>query len=222
MDLLQENNNKKNNKTPAQKVVLALLIISIVLCIIIGIIMVFVSMQGENIPYSILINGENIETTTLQLITNENGQNYISLKSICNELGYNYYNGEFKIAEEDKNKGYIDNGTNIIQFFANSQEIYKTAEDSNTDYEYYNLDNKILKSEDNLYIAMYDLDVALNLILSYSEQNNQTIISSPDHWISEKTKAFNEIGATISNTPENMKALSYGYVVIKKDVKLMT
>lgn len=218
MDLLEEN-KKKNNKTPAQKVVLTLLIISIVLCIVIGIIMAFVSMQGENKPYSILINGKNIETSTLQLTTTENGKNYISLKSICNQLGYNYYNGEFRIAEEDKSKGYIDNGTNIIQFFANSEKIYKTAENSNTDYEFYNLDNKILKSEDNLYIAMYDLDVALNLILSYSEQNNQTIISSPEHWISEKAKAFNEIGVTISNTPENMKALAYGYVVISKDSK---
>lgn len=218
MDLLEEN-RKKNNKTPAQKVVLALLIISIVLCIIIGIIMAFVSMQGENKPYSIVINGKNVETKTLQLIANENGQNYISLKSICNQLGYNYYNGEFKIAEEDKSKGYIDNGTNIVQFFANSQEIYKTAENSNTDYEYYKLENKILTSEDNLYIAMYDLDVALNLILSYSKENNQTTIFSPEQWISEKTKAFNEIGVTISNTPENMKALAYGYVVISKDSK---
>lgn len=219
MDLLNEN-KKKNNKTPAQKVVLALLIISIILCIIIGIIMAFLSMQGENKPYSILINGENVGTNTLQLMAAEKGQNYISLKSICNQLGYNYYNGEFKIAEEDKSKGYIDNGTNIIQFFANSQKIYKTAENSNTDYEYYNLDNKILKSEDNnLYIDIYDLDVALNLILSYSEQNNQTTISSPEHWISEKAKAFNEIGVTISNTPENMKALAYGYVVISNDNK---
>lgn len=213
MDLL-EDNKKKNNKTPAQKVVLALLIFSIVLCIIIGIAMAFLSTQKENKPYSVLMNGETVNT-----ITNESGQYYISLKSICNQLGYNYYNGEFKIAEEDKSKGYIDNGTNIIQFFTNSQKIYKTAEDSNTDYEYYNLDNKILTSGDNLYIAIYDLDVALNLILSYSEKNNQTTILSPETWISQKATSFKENGVTISNTPENMKALAYGYVVVSKDNK---
>ena len=218
MDLLNEN-KKKNNKTPAQKVVLALLIISIVLCIIIGIIMAFLSMQGENKPYSILINGQKVDLNTLQLISNEDGQNYISLKSICTQFGYNYYNGEFRIAEEDKSKGYIDNGTNIIQFFADSQKIYKTAENSNTDYEYYNLDNKILTYGDNLYIGIYDLDIALNLILNYSEQNNQTRISSPDYWISQKSEAFKEIDVSISNTPENIKALSYGYIVISKDGK---
>lgn len=218
MDLL-EDNKKENKKTPAQKVVLALLIISIVLCIIIGTLMVVLSIKGESKPYSISLNGKNIDTSVLQMVTQENGNNYISLKSICNQFGYNYYNGEFKIAEEDKSKGYIDNGTNIVQFFTNSQKIYKTSENSNTDYEYYNLDNEILTYGGNLYIAIYDLDIALNLILSYSEQNNQTTISSPEYWISQKKQALNEIGVTISNTQENMKALAYGYMVISKDGK---
>ena len=60
MDLLQEN-KKKNNKTPAQKIVLTLIIISIVLCIIIGIMMVYLSLKGESKPYSVAINGKNIE-----------------------------------------------------------------------------------------------------------------------------------------------------------------
>lgn len=218
MDLL-ENSKKKNKKTTAQRIVLTLLIISIILCVIVGILMVFLSTQEENKQYSIMINGQKADLNKLQLISNENGENFISLKTICNQFGYNYYNGEFKIAEENKNKGYIDNGSNVIQFFADSQTIYKTAEDSNTDYEYYNLDNKIVTHEDNLYIAIYDLDVALNLILSYSEKNNQTMISTSEYWISQKEGVFKEVGVTISNTPENMKALSYGYVVISKDSK---
>ena len=88
-------------------------------------------------------------------------------------------------------------GINTLDIFNNSNKIYKTSEKSNTDYEYYNLDNKILTYEDNLYIALYDLDVALNLILTYSEQANQTTITSPDYWIEQKTEAFKNVNITI-------------------------
>lgn len=219
MDLLQDNNKKKPTKTPAQKVVLLLLIVSIALCIIIGIIITVLSMKGETKLYSIVINGKNVDLSSLQLISSENGQKYISLKSISNNLGYDYYNGEFKIAGENKTKGYIDNGTNIIQFFIDSQKIYKTMEDSNTDNEYYDLENPILSSEENLYIAVDDLDIALNLILTYSEKDNQTTIETPEYWIAQKTEAFEKNNITISDNPENMKALSYGYIVINRDGK---
>lgn len=218
MDLLQEN-KKKSKKTSAQKVVLSLLIISIVLCIIIGIIMAYLSMQGETKPYSMIINGKSVNLTDLQLTTTEYGQKYISLKSLTNNLGYDYYNGEFKIAGEDKTKGYIDTKTNIIQFFVDSPKIYKTIEKSKTDCEYYNLENSIISLNENLYIAVDDLDVALNLIVNYSEKNNQTIIETPEHWINQRTDALKQDSITISNTPENMKALSYGYAVISKDGK---
>lgn len=70
MDLLQDN-KKKDNKTPSQKVVLSLLIISIVLCIIIVIIMAFLSIKGENKPYSIAINGKSLDLNSIGLITTE-------------------------------------------------------------------------------------------------------------------------------------------------------
>lgn len=218
MDLLQDN-KKKNEKTPAQKVVLSLLIISIISCIIIVIIMAYLSMQGETKPYSMQIDGKKVDLSKLQLITNENGGICISLKSLSNYLEYSYYNGEFKVAEEDKNKGYIDNQTNIIQFFSDKKEIYKTSEKSKTDYEYYKLDNSIIMFEDNLYIDIKDLDIALNLVVSHSNENNQTIIQTPKYWFEQRSKKFSENNITISNTPENVKALSYGYVVISKEGK---
>lgn len=218
MDLLQDN-KKKNEKTPAQKVVLSLLIISIILCIIVVMLMAYLSMKGESKPYSMQINGKNVDLSKLQLITNENGRIYISLKSISNYLEYSYYNGEFKVAEENKNKGYIDNHTNIIQFFSDKKEIYKTSEKSKTDYEYYKLDNIIKMYEDNLYIDILDLDIALNLIVSHSNENHQTTIQTPKYWLEQRSKKFSENNITISNTPENIKALSHGYAIISKDGK---
>lgn len=219
MDLLQDN-KKKNGKTQAQKIILALLIILTIICIIIGIALVYLSTHKDsNKEYSIALNGKIIEEDMISLKIIENGTKYVSLKAISNQFDYLYYNGEFKVAEENKSKGYINNGFNIIQFFADSKEIYKTNEDSITDYEYYKLDNNILSIEENLYIALDDLDVALNLILSYSAKNNQTVILSSDYWITQNKDKLEENDITISDSSENMKALSYGYVVINKDGK---
>lgn len=218
MDLLEEN-KKRNTKTPIQKLVLTLLVASIVLCILIGIIMVYLSTQGEDKPYTISLNGKNIDLNMLKVITTENGQKYISLKELSSNLGYDYYNGEFKMTGEIKTKGYINNKTNIIQFFIDSQKIYKTTENSNTDYEYYNLENPILSSNENLYISLDDLDVAFNLIVSYSEINNRTTIETPEYWIKRISESFKDNNITISDSPENLKSLSYGYVVTSRNGK---
>lgn len=218
MDLLEEN-KKKNNKTPAQKMVLTLLIISIILSIMIGIAMAVMSLYGEKTPYSIKISGKTVDLKKIQLITNNDGKKYISLQALSNELGYKYYNGEFKIPGEGENKGYIDNGKNIIQFFTDSNKIYKTSEKSNKDYEYYTLENTILEYEGNIYISIADLDNALNLIVNYSEQLNQTSIETPENWLIQHQEAFKATDTTISDESENLKAMSYGYVVVYRNNK---
>ena len=220
MDLLQETNKKnKNGKTPAQKIILTLLIISIILCVIVGSAMAYLSIQGKEKPYSISINGENVGLNELQLRNTEDGQMYISLKALSSKLGYKYLNGEFKIPGEGENKGYINNQKNIVQFFADTNDIYKTTESSNSDYEYYVLDNPILEYEGNLYVAIDDLALALNLILDYSETNNQTTIVTPEYWTSQIAEKFKENNIIISETPENLRALSYGYLIISENNK---
>lgn len=218
MDLL-ENNKKKKGKTQAQKIILILLVISIILSIIVGIAIVLVSMKKDDALYTISINNKSFNATDLQLLTLEDNVDYISLKNIANKLGYEYYNGEFKTTEENKNKGYIYNGNNVVQFFADENNIYKSEEQSVTDYEYYVLDNKILLYQNNLYIALDDLDVALNLILKYSSKNKVIQITTPEYWISSNKEILARDEITISDSQNNIKALSYGYVIISKNNK---
>ena len=219
MDLLQDNNNKKKKQSTGQKVVLTLLIISIVLCLIIVLAIAYLSSQGENKAYAISINGKKTAQENLKLFTTENGDKYISLRLLCNELGYNYKNGEFKIPGEDQKQGYIDNEMNIIQFFADSKKIYKTKEDSNTDYEYYDIQKPIIQGDDSLYISLDDLPKAMNLIVSYSQKNNETIIMSGEYLIAQTAENLKTENITISDNVENIKALSYNYRIINKDGK---
>ena len=218
MDLLQEN-KKKNKKTTAQKIVLALLIISIVLSIIIvGIMFVTGNIKPQS-KYTIAINGSVISEETIGLLQLEDGNKYISIRALSNQLGYDYFNGEYNNTEESKDKGYINNGINFIQFFADSNEIYKTTEDSVKDFEHYKLKNKIIKYNEALYINVEDLTVAFNLIESYYEGKNQTVILTPEYWLEINGEKLKELGYTVSELPENIKAISYGFVIAENNEK---
>lgn len=221
MDLLQENNrnNNKKEKTQAQKIILVLLIISIILCVIVGLIMIYVSSQGEVAPYTISINDKTVDLNSLQLRSDEKGNKYVSIKALSLKLGYNYYNGEYNVADEGKNKGHVNNTKNIVQFFADKKEIYKTTENSNTDYEYYTLNNNILEYEGNIYIALEDLPLALNVIVNYNQKNNQTSIETPENWVGKKVEKFKQNNIVISEEPENLRALAYGYLIISVNNK---
>lgn len=218
MDLL-ENGKKKNEKTKAQKIILILLVISIILCFIVGIAIVYLSLQGEKKEYSITLSGKQINLQDLKVTTSNNGTKYISVQALCNQLGYRYYNGEYKIPGEAYNKGYIDTQKNIVQFYTDSSTIFKTTEDSNTDYEYYTLKNVVLEYNGNIYVAIDDLSTALNLIVNYSEADNQTQIETPENWILQRKDKLKESNITVSEEPENLRAMAYGYVIINKDDK---
>lgn len=218
MDLLGEN-KKKNSKTTGQKVVLTLLIVSILLFAIIVITLIALQEQYKTVKYTITLDGNIISETDLGLRQTEDGTVYMSLRLLSNKVGYKYYNGEFKLAGEDKNKGYIDNGMCITQFFANSNEIYKTQENSTKDYEPYKLKNKILDIDNTLYISLDDLGVGLNLVNTYFEEKNQTSIQTVQYFIKQNTEKFKQNGLTISNGIENNRAIAYGYVIIDKEGK---
>lgn len=220
MDLLDENNNKKNKKTTGQKLVLAALIISIILFVGILVVLMTVNKQTTVKKYTVALNGKEFSSENLEVLELENGEKYIALKNIATQLGYRYYNGEFGITGEDKDKGYIDNGNNIIQFFADSTKIYKAEEDADIDYQYYNIKNKIIEQNGNLYVDLNDLQISLNLIVYYSEKANQTLIQTADYWIEQQAEFLKNNSYTVSQEKENLRALAYGYVVVAKDEKI--
>lgn len=220
MDLLNENNNKKNKKTTGQKVVLTALIVSVILFIGILVLLLTLSKQATAIKYTIAINGEKFYVEDLEILSLENGKSYIALRNIANKLNYKYYNGEFGMASEDKSKGYIDNGDYIIQFFANSPKIYKVEEELDIDYQYYNIQNEILEQNGNLYISLEDLQLAFNLIVNYSAELNQTTIQTAENWLAEQSAFFTNNNYTVNEEKENLRALSYGYVIVTKDEKV--
>lgn len=219
MDLLNENSKNKPKKTKGQKIILSLLIISIILCFVIAGILVLLKYKPVKKTYKIELNGKTIENNEIGLLKLEDESKMISIKAICNLLGFDYFNGEHNSTLEEKNKGYVNNGINIIQFYSNSNKIFKTKENEVTDYEYYKLKNKVIFYNDALYINIEDLNVALNLIQYYIEADNKTIISTSEYWIENNKDSLEKLGYTADSNMQNNRALSYGYVIVKANGK---
>lgn len=214
MDLLGQQTQKKQ-KPKGQKIVLMLLIISIALLILI-IATLFLLKTSKSNALSMIVNNENVAIQENMLISDENGNTYISIENIASLVEYQYLRGGYLEYVEDSNKGYIENNeSQIIGFEADSNKIYKTTKDSYTDYEYYTLNNNIIKSNDKLYIALEDLNVGCNLVYSYSEATNQIMINATDDIIEAYEVKIEEEQKEIELSYEtnNKKAILYNMII---------
>lgn len=215
MDLLNQNYNNRPSRSKGSKIVMISLIICILLVIIIVAIMIYLQMTRTP-QMTLEINGSQVTLQQDVIVSDTSGTRYISLKDLSDLLGYKYNNGAYMEYEEDKTKCYIDNNYEIIGFSKDSSLIYKTTESSQLDYEYYKLNKNILEYQEKLYVALEDLNKALNVIYDSSNANNisiqTTTYSSSIH--SEQMKETNYILTSDNN---NLKALAYGMLVVSRD-----
>ncbi len=115
----------------------------------------------------------------------------------------------------------MQNENQVIQFEADSNKIYKTVPDSNLDYEEYELNNKILKINNLLYIALDDVNVGLNVVYGFSQNDNRILLNTVDSLTEGyKTSLSEQTNNTIIEiSPEfnNEKALSYNMLVVSNE-----
>lgn len=212
MDLLG-NEPQKKQKTNGQKIVLMLLITSIVLSIFI-LIMIFALQGNKTKTLGLTIDDKDVQITENMLISDENGVNYISLQQLSTSIGYNYLRGGYGEYAENETKCYLESQSQVIGFEADSNEIYKTTQNSETDYEYYSLNNKIIQSNGILYIALEDLTVGCNVVFTFSNEQYKIVINTPEHLSKGYVTSFTEKGLTIDTDIQNKKAIVYNMVVV--------
>lgn len=222
MTLLDQEVKKEEPK--GKKIVLLLLIVSIILLISIIAIMFVLSSNKEK-PLTLSVNGSNITIENDLLITDENGNNYISLQKISKLIGYDYLTGEYKQYSEDatNSKCYLQNDYQIIQFEADSNKIYKTLQQSDLDYEEYELKNNIIKSNNLLYISLDDVNVGLGVVCTIMQADNTILFNTIDNIVesyktSLPTQTNNEL-VEISDEYNNEKALLYNMLVVSNENK---
>ena len=217
MSLLREDEDevlpKESNKK--KKMVLTLLIISIIL-LVLAIAIVSVLPNKQNNALTLTIDNLNREIAENLLISNEQKVTYISLNKLSSMIGYKYLQGGYLEFTEDLTKCYLENDYQVIGFEANSNKIYKTKQDSNVDYQYYELSNNIVKSGNDLYIALDDLNVGCNVVYNYSQEKNNINIETPKFKAEQKNATFTENSqySNVSEEFDNQKAVSYNMLVV--------
>ena len=132
MDLPQSNKKEKMKMTKGQKKVLTLLIILVVMCIGIVIWLYILQNGDKKYDYNIEINGKGVPLTQLGVLYSEEGKQYVSINKVCEYVKYKFFDGEYNVGSERKDKCYIKNEDQIVQLFANSNSFYKTEENSYT------------------------------------------------------------------------------------------
>lgn len=215
MTLLDQEVKKEEPK--GKKIVLLLLILSIMLLIFAIVAMVALG-GNQTKALTLSVDGTNMTVDNDLLIADENGINYISISKISKSIGYDYLTGEYKQYSEDttNTKCYLQNENQIIQFEADTNKVYKTTPDSDLDYEEYELNNKIIKSNNLLYIALDDVNVGLNITYSYSQNDNKVILNTMENLIEAyKTSLSEEF--TISEEFSNKKAILYDMLVVSNE-----
>lgn len=220
MDLLNENQYKKEQTPKNKKIILILLVLSIVATILITFILLYINKYvktQEKLPKTLKINDKEVNLTETLIIETAEGDKYISLKEIAQLLGYEYYNNEYGVDGENKDKGYIKNGILVTGFEKDTNSIYKYQEKTNLDYQYYELSSNIIKYNNNLYISSKDISQALNI--TYKEDNNTTLINTIENNIEKYQETFKETDYTITKDLNNQKAIIYGMLVIEKNGK---
>ena len=220
MSLLDQEVKKEEPK--GKKIVLFLLILSVFALIMVIVMMMAISeKQPKNLTIS--INGNEIEIEEGLMTVDQNGAQYISIRKIAKPIGYNYLTGEYKQYNEDttNTKCYLESANQIIQFEAGNDKIYKIDPKSNLDYEEYQLSNKVLKENNLLYVALEDLEVALNVIDSYSQNDNKISLKTigtlyTEYKTSLSTKTNNTL-IGISDEFNNKKAIAHDMLIVSNE-----
>ena len=113
-------------------------------------------------PEILKINGEQKEEVSDLTIKDTNGNKYIALKDLAEFLGYEYDSSEYQKYGTDTTQCYIKNGNLISGFEIDSNKMYKYEEGTTLDYQYYTLKHNIITYNNRMYVALTDLQKALN------------------------------------------------------------
>ena len=209
----------KRQEPKGKKLVLAMLILSVIL-LILALVAMFAIGETKPKTLSLSINGTNVKLDDTILTTDENGVYYISLQKIASQIGYVYNTGVYKEYSEDatNTKCYLEKEKQIVQIEAETNIIEKTSPESVIDYEEYELQHKILKVNNLIYIALDDLPLALNVIYNYSQNDNKIILETVENLtVTYKTKFEtdeNKQFTAISEEYDNEKAISHNMLVV--------
>ena len=148
---------------------------------------------------------------------------YVSVERIAPLLSYQFFNGEYGTASEDRTFCYVSNEFEVAQLEMDSNDLYKTlVNDDSSTYDYYRMSYKVKRINDSLYISLPTMQKVFNVKYSYdTDKNSLTIQTLPALYEKYNTVAKNKGYYELSEDFSNQKALIQDMMVVVTKERMM-
>lgn len=172
------------------------------------------------------------------MLVDPQGNAYYNIETISKIAGYKYNNGEYGSdnIDETKDKCYIDNGGEYVNFFADTNEISKnikaneqytgelkdlkekqnnSEENVELDVESFTLEKPVILFEESLFASTEAINKGLNMMII---QNGNTMqFYTIEALTSAYSSSLSQKGYTLTSNFKNQRALCNNYAVVGKD-----
>lgn len=147
------------------------------------------------------------------------GNVYISIEKFAALVSYEYYNGEYGKATEDRTKCYIKNSNEVATFEMDSYNIYKRLlTNSDSLYDKYVQALPIKRVNDKLYASLATIQRAFNVQIAYDKDKGVLAANTLPYIVAQYNTQVKEVGYTsLAEEFVNQKAILNGLLVVLKD-----
>lgn len=208
---LEQNKNKGNKKT-ATIILVVIIILLIIVTTLVGVIFYL-----KNSTLSVSLNGQTNQQIKDMLIIDEddNSKVYIPIKQIASYLGYESFSGNYTTKSEETNQCYVQCEDEVAMFTLNSKVLYKTMPATDSDYEYFYIDEPVIARNNELYTTMDGIEKAFNVTFDYDVENQEIQIYTMPYLISFYSNYILDYGySEISEDFTNQKTVLDDMLVV--------
>lgn len=166
----------------------------------------------------------------------ENGKVYISIRSLSNTLGYQFYNSEYKRKGEDKSKCQVQVNNIYTSYIAGSNKIYRAIvvnpEENNqannnqdgfeqiedaksVEFEYFTIQDAVKQVNDELYASIEAIQIGFDILAKYDEKNNTLTINTLNYLGNVAKEKRTDYADSSEYSYKDKRLLKYGMVVVK-------
>lgn len=147
------------------------------------------------------------------------GNVYISVEQFAPLVSYEFYNGEYGKATEDRTKCYVKNSNEVATFEMNSYNMYKMLlANSDNMYDKYVQALPIKRVNDKLYASLATIQRAFNVQIAYDKDKGVLAANTLSYIASAYDTQVKNAGYTsLAEEFVNQKAILNGLLVVVKD-----
>ena len=228
MQWYDEEKNKQKDKKINKMLTASISVTFIIIIVLIFLIILLKKEDGKKLKVYIdgAQNKEILSMLDFEQDANGNVNILLPIKDISQYLGYKAYNGEYNNATEDTNKCYVsaikENTTyeEIANYELNSNILYKLdLSDNNREYEYLELDSKVIEKNNKLYTTMDGIEKGFNVSFEYDKEKNQITIYTLNYLIDWYSKLiedgkYGSCGSLDKENFVNEKGILDGFLIV--------